>query len=102
MVIERPPYFNHPSGRVPKQELLLIPISVSQRRQNSMVFCVTGHSLRLFGRRCKYRPKGGTEGGPTRPGGQRVRPPPPGRAMGPPGWMVALLQLPFALLEPSD
>ena len=58
MVMEGPPEINPPSGRVPGQELLLIPILESWRRQNSGKYRETESSLRVSGMGVKYRPKG--------------------------------------------
>ena len=74
MVMEEPPEINPPSGRVPGQELLLIPILESRRWRNSKVYREKGSSSRVSGTGVKIGPKGGTGGGPTGPGGQRARP----------------------------
>ena len=57
MVMERPPEVHPPSGRVPGQELLLIPIFESRRR-NISVDGEKKSSSRVFGMGYKYRPKG--------------------------------------------
>ena len=62
MVMEEPPEINPPSGRVPGQELLLIPISGSRSRRNSAVDGEKESSLRVFGARGKYRRKVGHQG----------------------------------------
>ena len=69
-VMKGPPDINPPSGRVPRQELLLIPILESRRRRNSGEYCMAESSLMVSVTEGKYRPKGGTRGGPTWPSGQ--------------------------------
>ena len=63
MVMEGPPEINPPSGRVPRQELLLISTLESWR--NSGVDHKKGYSSRVFGNGGKYKPKGGARGGAT-------------------------------------
>ena len=58
MVMEEPPEINPPSGRVPGQELLLIPILESRWRRNSGIDHKKESFPRDFGKGCKYRPKG--------------------------------------------
>jgi len=74
MVVEKLPEIDPPSGRVPGQGLLAIPISGSRRRwntgENQDMECLP----RVFRTGCKYRPKGGTGGGPLHPGGHLARP----------------------------
>ena len=62
MMMEGPSEINPPSGRVPGQELLLIPISGSRWRRNSGENVEKESSLRVFGRRGLYRRKKGTRG----------------------------------------
>ena len=76
MVVEKLPEINPPSGRVPGQGLLAIPISGSRWRRNSVEIRDTGFLPRVSGTGCKYRPKGGTGDGPLHPGGQVARPHP--------------------------
>ena len=59
MVVEKLPEVNPPSDRVPGQGLLVAPILESRRRRNIEEFAKKGSILRVFGERCKYRPKGG-------------------------------------------
>ena len=59
MVMEEPPEINPPSGRVPGQELLLIPISGSRWRRNSGVNMEKESSLKVFGMRGINRRKVG-------------------------------------------
>ena len=74
MVVEKLPEIDPPSGRVPGRGLLAIPILESRRRRNSGENRDTGFLLRVFRTGCKYRPKGGTRGGPLHPGGLLARP----------------------------
>ena len=74
MVVEKLPEIDPPSGRVPGQGLLAIPISGSRWRWNSGEIRDTGFLLRVSGTGSKYRPKGGTRGGPLHPGGLLARP----------------------------
>ena len=72
MVMEGPPEINPPSGRVPGQELLLIPISGSRWRRNSGVNVEKESSLNIFGTRGINRHKVGHQGWAhlaRRPGG---------------------------------
>ena len=62
MVMEGPPEINPPSGRVPGQELLLIPISGSRWRWNSGENVEKESSLRVFGTKGINRGKIGHQG----------------------------------------
>ena len=62
-MMEEPPKINPPFGRVPGQELLLIPISELRRRRNSGEYRVAESSSRVSGTGGKYMPKGGLGGG---------------------------------------
>ena len=59
MVVEKLAEVNPPSGRVPGEGLLAAPILESRRWQNREDFMKKGSVSRVFGNRCKYRPKGG-------------------------------------------
>ena len=59
MVVEKLPEINPPSGRVSGQGLLAAPILESQWRQKREEIAKKGSILEGFGKRCKYRPKGG-------------------------------------------
>ena len=82
LVVEKLPEIDPPSGRVSGQGLLAIPISGSRRRRNSGEIRDTGFLRRVSGIGSKYRPKGGTGGGPLHPGGQGARPHPRPRQEG--------------------
>src|SRR4051812_34382603 len=58
MVLEQLPEINPPSGRVPGQGLLAIPISGPRRRRNSGENRITGVLSSVFTLRVKYRRKG--------------------------------------------
>src|SRR4051812_898616 len=75
MVVEKLREINPPSDRVPGQVRLAIPILESQRRWNSGENRVMEGLLRVFVAGDKYRPKEGTGGGPTPPGGSLAQPP---------------------------
>ena len=75
MVVEKLTEINPPSGRVPGRGLLAIPILESLRRRNSGENRDAGSLFRVSASGCKYRPKGGTRGGPHLPGGLWARPP---------------------------
>src|SRR4051812_30363234 len=75
MVVEKLPEINPPSDRVSRQGLLAIPISGSRQRRNSAENRDTECLPRVFRMGAKYRPKEGTRGGPTPPGGPLSRPP---------------------------
>ena len=100
MVMEEPPEINPPSGRVPGQELLLIPILESRRRRNSGVDGEKESSSRVFRMRCKYRPKGSPGVAPpdqaARGRDQDLAAPYGRLARGGPLWLR------FGLLESSD
>ena len=97
MAMEELPEVIPPFGRVPGQGLLAIPISGSQWRRNSGEIRDTGFLSRVSGTGSKYRPKGGTGGGPLHPGGQVARPHPWPRQEG--AWAGG--GSPSALLWPS-
>ena len=100
MVVEKLPEINPPSGNVPGRGLLAIPILESLRQWNSGENRDTGSLFRVSGTGCKYRPKGGTRGGPHLPGGLWARPPSWPRQVA--AWEgVAPLRLPFGVLEAS-
>ena len=72
MVMEGPPEINPPSGRVPGQELLLIPISGSRWRRNNGENVEKESSPRVFGMKGINRGETGHQGWPhlaRRPGG---------------------------------
>jgi hypothetical protein len=62
MVVKKLPEIDPPSGRVPGQGLLVIPISGSRRRWNNGEIRDTESLPRVFVSRSKYRPKKGTRG----------------------------------------
>src|SRR4051812_6990422 len=97
MVVEKLPEVNPPSGRVPGQVLLEAQILESQRRRNREEFAKKGYVLEGFGKRCKYRPKGGQGGVPRGPGGHLPRAP-YCRATSVPGALVAPLWISFRAL----
>src|SRR4051812_50002526 len=70
MAMEKLQEVNPPSDRVPGQGLLRAPI-LKRRRRNREEIAKKGSTLRIFGARCKYRPKGGQGVD------QGVQPPPP-------------------------
>src|SRR4051812_12891880 len=80
MVVEKLPEVNPPSGRVPGQGLLAASILESRRRRNREEITKKGSVLEGFGKRCKYKPKGG-QGWPQ---GSR-RPPGAPPMVAPPG-----------------
>ena len=59
MVVEKLPEVNPPSDRVMGRGLLAAPILESRRRQNKEEITKKGSIFEGFGKRCKYRPKGG-------------------------------------------
>src|SRR4051812_48862416 len=74
MVVEKLPEINPPSGRVLGQVCGALPILESPRLWNRGEYrekrCLPRVSVMV----CKYRPKGGTRGGPLLPGGLLARP----------------------------
>src|SRR4051812_12548976 len=74
MVVEKLSEINPPSGRVPVQVRLEIPIFELQRRWYIGEYREKKCLSRIFVARGKYRPKGGTRGGPLHPGGLLARP----------------------------
>ena len=99
MVIEGPPEINPPSGRVPGQELLLIPISGSRWRQNSGENVEKESSLGIFRSRGINRAKVGHQrwGHLARQLGGAARPWPLQVA----AWPGGAPWPPFGLLESS-
>ena len=59
MAMEKLPEVNPPSGRVPGQGLLAAPILKWRWRWDIEGIEKKGSTPRVFGARCKYRPKGG-------------------------------------------
>ena len=74
MVVEKLPEIDPPSGRGPGRGLLMLPILEVLRRRNRGENRDAGFLSRVFGTGSKYRPKGGTRGGPLHPGGLPARP----------------------------
>ena len=74
MAVEKLPEVNPPSGRVPGRGLLTLPISEALWRQNDGEIRDSRKSARVSSRDSKYRPKEGTGGGGTHPGGLLARP----------------------------
>ena len=88
MVVEKLSEFNPPSGKVPGQVRRVVPILESRRRWNRGRYREKGFVPRISGTRSKYRPKGGTRGGPPTQAatwrGQGVAVPPRREPPGPP------------------
>src|SRR4051812_19449901 len=59
MAMEKLPEVKPPSSRVWGQGLLGAPILKRRRRRNREGIAKKGSALRVFGARCKYRPKRG-------------------------------------------
>src|SRR4051812_6970960 len=97
MVVEKLPEVNPPSSRVLGQVRQAVPILESRRRWNRERYHEKGSVLRVSGTGCKYRPKGGTEGGPS-PQAPYWRDQEGGRASWPPEWGLAPLWPHFGLL----
>src|SRR4051812_47956462 len=90
MVVEKLPEVNPPSGRVPGQDRLAVPILELRRRRNRGTYREKGSVPRVFGTRGKYRRKGAAIGGPGCPGAP-WRDLGWGRATMPPGHLVGPL-----------
>src|SRR4051812_1568074 len=71
MAMEKLPEVNPPSGRVPGHGLLAALILKRRRWRNREGIAKKSSAMRVFGERCKYRPKGGQGCGPGSPGTPR-------------------------------
>ncbi|KAE8779349.1 hypothetical protein D1007_47619 [Hordeum vulgare] len=74
MAVEKLPEVNPPSGRVPGRGLLTLPISEALLQWNDGEICDSGSCGRVSSQDSKYRPKEGTGGCGTHPGGLVARP----------------------------
>ncbi|KAE8787354.1 hypothetical protein D1007_38756 [Hordeum vulgare] len=74
MAVEKLPEVNPPSDKVPGRGLQMLQISEALRRRNDGEIRDSGCDGRVFSRRSKYRPKEGTGGGGTHPGGFLAQP----------------------------
>ncbi|KAI4992738.1 hypothetical protein ZWY2020_007051 [Hordeum vulgare] len=73
MAVEKLPEVNPPSDRMRGRGLLTLPISEALQRRNYGEILDSGSDGRVFSQRSKFRPKEGTEGGGTHPGGLLAR-----------------------------